>query len=356
MLQECRARRFLEICLLHLTTNSHSPCGCGGSAGEARLSSLSRPGLLSARDARYVGPRRPCLGAALCPAQHQQRQPQFRPMAEFKLMRTAVVTLTLPSATAPFRRAAVAVTAWSPAPSRPSPVAELACPEGLAPCPVRRCRRPKEMPPSGPSQPHTAWWSVSSTSSSTRRLFDYKSLHVSGRNTSGYERDANEYTTADRHLKRKALSTLKCLFSGDIRKFAWTIAHITTAEPTVKQRILTGQRGTPPFAPSRWGSVEPNETQQTFSGRHGNDGRGHPVAPFRAIRAGPAVLPTESCCLPLMTTAGPEMADCKESTTLNDTQTNVLVLLVNRFKATRRQTRRSLPPCTRPRPTSWHCS
>lgn len=52
----------------------------------------------------------------------------------------------------------------------------------------------------------------------------------------GYERDANEYTTMDRHLKRKTVSTLNGLFMRDIRKLAWNQARFQALEEAIQQR------------------------------------------------------------------------------------------------------------------------
>lgn len=52
----------------------------------------------------------------------------------------------------------------------------------------------------------------------------------------GYERAANEYTTADRHLKRKTVPTLKGLFVRDIRKLAWDQARLKAVEEAIRQR------------------------------------------------------------------------------------------------------------------------
>lgn len=52
----------------------------------------------------------------------------------------------------------------------------------------------------------------------------------------GYERAANEYTTADRHLKRKTVPTLKGLFVRDIRKLAWDQARLQAVEEALRQR------------------------------------------------------------------------------------------------------------------------
>lgn len=50
-----------------------------------------------------------------------------------------------------------------------------------------------------------------------------------------YERAANEYTTADRHLKRKTLSALKSLLVRDIRKLAWDQARLQAVEAAIRQ-------------------------------------------------------------------------------------------------------------------------
>ncbi|KAI7780220.1 hypothetical protein LA080_016305 [Diaporthe eres] len=52
----------------------------------------------------------------------------------------------------------------------------------------------------------------------------------------GYERAANEYTIADRHLKRKTVRTLKGLFVRDIRKLAWEQARLQAVEEALRQR------------------------------------------------------------------------------------------------------------------------
>lgn len=52
----------------------------------------------------------------------------------------------------------------------------------------------------------------------------------------GYERAANEYTTADRHLKRKTVPTLKGLFIRDIHKLAWDQARLKAIEEAIRQR------------------------------------------------------------------------------------------------------------------------
>lgn len=51
----------------------------------------------------------------------------------------------------------------------------------------------------------------------------------------GYERAANEYTVATRHLKRKTVSTLRLLFVRDIRKLAWNQARMRALEEAIRQ-------------------------------------------------------------------------------------------------------------------------
>lgn len=69
---------------------------------------------------------------------------------------------------------------------------------------------------------------------------------------------------------------------------------------------------------------------------------GYTADPFGAMRAKQAVFPTESCYLPLMTSAAPQTSDSKESMTLNEAQTNVLTLPLVSFEVTRWQAQRSL--------------
>lgn len=52
----------------------------------------------------------------------------------------------------------------------------------------------------------------------------------------GYERAVNEYTIADRHLKRKTLPTLKGLLIRDVRKLAWDQARLQAVEEAIRQR------------------------------------------------------------------------------------------------------------------------
>lgn len=51
----------------------------------------------------------------------------------------------------------------------------------------------------------------------------------------GYERAANEYTVATRHMKRKTVSTLRLLFVRDIRKLAWNQARMRALEEAIRQ-------------------------------------------------------------------------------------------------------------------------
>lgn len=51
-----------------------------------------------------------------------------------------------------------------------------------------------------------------------------------------YERAANEYTTADVHLKRKTVAALKLLLVRDARKLAWKKARVRAAEDAARQR------------------------------------------------------------------------------------------------------------------------
>lgn len=52
----------------------------------------------------------------------------------------------------------------------------------------------------------------------------------------GYERAVNQYTIADRHLKRKTLPTLKGLLIRDVRKLAWDQARLQAVEEAIRQR------------------------------------------------------------------------------------------------------------------------
>lgn len=52
----------------------------------------------------------------------------------------------------------------------------------------------------------------------------------------GYERAAHEYTTAERHLKRKTVAVLKLLHARDARKLAWKKARVRAAEEAARQR------------------------------------------------------------------------------------------------------------------------
>lgn len=52
----------------------------------------------------------------------------------------------------------------------------------------------------------------------------------------GFERAANEYTTAEVHLKRKTVAVLKQLHVRDTRKLAWKKARVRAAEDAARQR------------------------------------------------------------------------------------------------------------------------
>ncbi|KAG6362634.1 hypothetical protein INS49_007726 [Diaporthe citri] len=95
------------------------------------------------------------------------------------------------------------------------------------------------------AQGHEAIWNIAGTYHMEALLLDLEQLdhlwdHLA--EVHCYERAANEYTTVDRHLKRKHISALKGLFVLDIRELFWTTAHITAAERTVKQRMDTTKR------------------------------------------------------------------------------------------------------------------